>query len=187
MSISADIVASAADRLGIQIQTSLWHSSDRIGRQLTLVHACLLPKPTSSFDGINSGCFPPRAFIGRAVRGAVMHATERDRELIARFAAQRAWLDVPEMMRIRWLAAADEARLLSDEAQMLAISIAARCGERQDALINSFALIAPGLGCLRLVLYHYCKWSIACAHRVLGWRPEGQCQIAFARRPPRGA
>ena len=50
------------------------------------------------------------------------------------------------MMRVRWLAAADEARLLSDEAQMLAISVPARCSERQDALINSFRLIAAGVG-----------------------------------------
>ena|SRR6478672_8484733 len=162
MSISADIVASAADRLGIHIRTSLWHSSDRIGRHLTLVHACLLPKPTSSFDRINSGCFPPRAFVGRAVDGPVMQATERDREFIARFAAQRAWLDVPKMMRVRWLAAADEARLLSDEAQMLAISIPARCSERQGAFINSAGLIAPGIGSLRLVLQNYCEWSITC-------------------------
>jgi len=90
--------------------------SDRIGRQLALVHASILPKPASSFDGINSGRFPPCAFVGRAVRRAVMHATEGDREFIARFAAQRAWLDVSQMMRVRWLAAADEARLLSDEA-----------------------------------------------------------------------
>jgi hypothetical protein len=86
-----------------------------------------------------------------------MHATERDREFIARFAAQRAWLDVPEMMCVRWLAAADEARLLSDEAQMLAISIPARCGERQDALVNSFRLIAAIVECWRLLLYCYCE------------------------------
>jgi hypothetical protein len=96
----------------------------------------------------------------------VMHATERDREFIARFAAQRAWLDVPKMMRVRWLAAADEARLLSDEAQMFAISVPARRSERQDALINSFRPIAAGVRRLRFLLHPgYCEWSTTCASR----------------------
>ena len=98
MSISADIVASAADRLRIQIRTSLWHSSDRIGWHLTLVHACLLPKRASNFDGIDAGGFPPGAFVARAMHGPVMHATERDREFIACFAAQRAWLPALAMI-----------------------------------------------------------------------------------------
>ena len=80
-------MASAADRFRIQIQAGLWHPSDRIGRHLALAHPRLLPKPASSSDGINSSCFPPRAFVGRAVGGPVIDATERDREFIARFAA----------------------------------------------------------------------------------------------------
>src|SRR5262245_23116513 len=81
---------------------------------------------------------------------------------------------MPKMMRVRWLAAADEARLLSHEAQMLAISVSARRSERQDALINSFRLIAAAIGYLRCLLHHYCKWCIACAHRILGGGQRGK-------------
>jgi hypothetical protein len=44
-------------------------------------------------------------FVTGAMRGAVMHAAERDRKFIARPAAQRARLQVAQMMRVRWLAA----------------------------------------------------------------------------------
>ena len=46
------------------------------------------------------------------MRGPVMHAAERHREFIARFAAQRAWLHVAQMVGIGWLSATDEAQLL---------------------------------------------------------------------------
>jgi hypothetical protein len=47
------------------------------------------------------------------MRGPVMHAAERDREFIARFAAQRAWLHVAQMVGIGWLAAAHKAWLFT--------------------------------------------------------------------------
>src|SRR5215510_13609623 len=106
MSISADIAARAADRLGVQSQTGLWGLHDLIGRQSPLLHACLLPKPAGKLHGIDAGGLPPGdAFVASAMRGPVMHAAQRDREFIARFATQGAWLQISEMMWIRWLAA----------------------------------------------------------------------------------
>jgi hypothetical protein len=66
-------------------------------------------KPAGKPHGIDAGGLPPGAFVACAMRGPVMHAAERDREFIARFAAQRAWLHVAQMMGIGWLAAAHEA------------------------------------------------------------------------------
>jgi hypothetical protein len=43
----------------------------------------------------------------------MMPATERNRELIADLAAERTWLGKSEVVRVRGLAAADEARLLA--------------------------------------------------------------------------
>src|SRR6516162_3958647 len=114
MSISADIATRAADRLRVQSRTGLWSLHDLIGRQSPLLHACLLPKPARKLHGIDAGGLPPGAFVARAMRGPVMYAAERDREFIARFAAQRAWLHVAQMVGIGWLAATDKARLLHD-------------------------------------------------------------------------
>jgi hypothetical protein len=50
----------------------------------------------------------------------VMPAAERDRELIARFAAESARLHEPQAVRFGRLATADEAGLLGDEAKVLA-------------------------------------------------------------------
>src|SRR5262249_17150665 len=62
------------------------------------------------------------------------------------FTAERSWLQISKMMRIRWLAAAYEARLSSDEAQVLSVAIAPRRGHREHTLVD-----ASG-GSLRLLL-----------------------------------
>src|SRR3984893_15558549 len=128
MSISADIAARAADRLRVQSQTGLWSLHDLIGRQSPLLHARLLPKPAGKLHGIDAGGLPPGAFVARAMRGPVMHAAERDREFIADLPAERPWLHVSEMMRVRWLAAANEAGLSGDKAQVLPVAIAPPAG-----------------------------------------------------------
>ncbi len=95
--ISADIGARAADRLRVQSQTGLRSLGDRIGRHPSLVHARLLPKPASHFDEIDAGGLPPGAFVACAIGGPVMHAAERDREFIARFAAEGMWFSLREL------------------------------------------------------------------------------------------
>src|SRR6266511_4129160 len=144
MSISADIGARAADRLGVQSRTGLWSLRDRIRRHPTLVHARLLPKPASNFDGIDAGGLPPGAFVADAMHGPVMHAAERDREFVARLAAERARLHVAQMMGIGWLAATDEPRLLHDTAKVLPVAIATRGRHGEDALVDAHRLTGVG-------------------------------------------
>jgi hypothetical protein len=67
----------------------------------------------------------------------VMDAAERHREFIAGLAAERAWLQVSKMMRVRWLAAANEAGLSGDKAQVLPIAIAPRRGNREHTLVDA--------------------------------------------------
>lgn len=78
------------------------------------------------------------------MRGPVMHAAERDREFIARFAAQRAGLHAAQMMGIGWLAATDEAWLLHDVAKVLAVAIAPRGRNHEDALVDALGLTLVG-------------------------------------------
>jgi hypothetical protein len=83
---------------------------------------------------------------------AVMHSAQRDSEFVARFAAERAWLHVPKMMGVRWLAATDETWLLGDVAQMLTVTISTRRSNREDALVDTAGPIICGMGSLRLLL-----------------------------------
>jgi hypothetical protein len=75
----------------------------------------------------------------------VMPATEWDSELVADLAAERAGLGKSEMVGIGGLAAADEARLLHDIAQVLSVAIAPWGSEREDALVNPLCLILIGV------------------------------------------
>jgi hypothetical protein len=82
----------------------------------------------------------------------MMDPAQRNREFVAGLAAERPRLRVPKMMRVRWLAAAHEARLLSDIAQMLPVAIPARCSNREDTFVDAAGLITSGNGSLRLLL-----------------------------------
>src|SRR5262249_4009432 len=98
--------------------------------------ARLFPEPAGNLDRVNAGLPPPRALVVGAMHRTMMPATERDRELIADLAAERTGLGEPEMMGIRGLAAADEARLLGDIAKVLSVAIPTRGRDSEDALIN---------------------------------------------------
>src|SRR5258708_20619288 len=67
----------------------------------------------------------------------MMPATEWDRELIADLAAERARLGKTEVVGVRGLATADEARLLGDIAQVLPGAIPPRRSDREDALVDA--------------------------------------------------
>ena len=71
------------------------------------------------------------------MRGTVMDAAEGNREFIAGLSAQRAWLHVTQMMRIGWLATADEARLAHDITEVLAVPVPSGRGNREDAFVNT--------------------------------------------------
>ena len=74
----------------------------------------------------------------------MMDATEWDRELIADLAAERARLSESQVVGIRGLAAADEARLLGDITKVLPVAIATRGSDREDALVDALRLARVG-------------------------------------------
>src|SRR5262249_19340131 len=103
----------------------------------SLIDAGAFPKLAGDFDWIDAGLFPPGFFVASAMHSAVMRAAERDGEFIAGFAAERARLHKSDVMRIRRLAAAQEARLLHHKAKVVAVAIAARRRHREHGLIDA--------------------------------------------------
>src|ERR1700730_10742445 len=74
----------------------------------------------------------------------MMPTTEWDRELIADLAAKRTWLGKTEVVGVRGLAGADEARLLGDIAQVLPVAVPPRRSDGEDALVDALRLIGGG-------------------------------------------
>ena len=64
---------------------------------------------------------PPIDFLAGPVQLPMMRATQRHGELVADLEAETAGLREPQMVRVAGLAAADEARLLGHEAQVLLV------------------------------------------------------------------
>src|SRR5439155_12801537 len=114
-----------------------------LGLNPSLVDAGVLPKLTGDLDWIDASLLPPRFFIAGAMHSAVMRAAERDGKFIACFAAERARLHKSDVMRIRGLAAAQQAGLLYHKAKVVPVAIAARRRHREHALIDA-DLISAG-------------------------------------------
>src|SRR5262245_47527511 len=102
------------------------------------------PEPAGNLDRVKAGLPPPRALVMGAMHRTMMPATKRDRELIADLAAERARLGETEMMGVRGLAAAHQTRLLGDVAKVLAVAIATRRSDREDALVDALRLTRVG-------------------------------------------
>ena len=83
-----------------------------------------VPERLGHAEGIDADCLPPALFVADAMHFAVVHAAERDGELVARLASERARLRVAQVMRVGWLAATDEACLPGDVAQVLLVAVA---------------------------------------------------------------
>ena len=66
----------------------------------------------------------------------MMTAAERDGELVADFKTQRSGLGKPQVMRIGWLPAADQAGLRSHESQMGFVAKTLGLGDGEKAVIN---------------------------------------------------
>jgi hypothetical protein len=69
--------------------------------------------------------------------GTMVDSTEWHREFIADIAAERGMLGEPEMVWIRWLAAAHEAGLLGDMAQMFLGPDPARLRQGERVLVDA--------------------------------------------------
>src|ERR1700730_1955358 len=98
-------------RFCTSIGSNGWHAR-RVGHNPTLICPGVLPELAGYLKRVNAGCLPPGLLVARAMDRAMMRPAERDRELVARLTAQRARLDKSDVMGIRGLAAAEEARLV---------------------------------------------------------------------------
>src|SRR5215475_4413120 len=105
--------------------------------RLRIIESGLSPELTGDLNGVDAGRPPPGLFVAGAMDRPVMRAAERDGEFVARFAAERPWLQVTKMMRIGLFAAAYEARLLGNVAKVLRLAIATRCSNREDTLVDA--------------------------------------------------
>jgi hypothetical protein len=82
---------------------------------------------------------------------AVMRTAERDGIFIACFSAERARLHKSNVMRIRGLAATQQARLLHHKAKMVPVAIPARRRHREHALIDAYLIGASFIRLANLV------------------------------------
>ena len=74
---------------------------------------------------------------------AMVTAAQRYREFIAYFAAKRRALREAHVMGVRWLPAADQARLLGNETDVIAVADPPRLREGKHALVDFFGAPLP--------------------------------------------
>jgi hypothetical protein len=86
----------------------------------------LKPQRASGCGWINAGARPPNGFVATAVDVAMVPAAERDGELVADLAAERSGLGKSQMVGVRRPSAANQARLLGDRPDVLAVADPAR-------------------------------------------------------------
>ena len=108
-----------------------------LGLDAALIDAGVFPQLAGDLDWIDAGRLPPSSLVAGAMDRAMMDAAERYGEFIAGLAAERARLQVAQVMRVRWLASANQARLLGDRAKMLSVAITPWCRNGEDALVDT--------------------------------------------------
>ena len=86
------------------------------GLDAPLIDAGVFPQLTGDLDWIYAGRLPPGALVTGAMNRAMMDTAERHGEFIARLAAERARLQVAQMMRVGWFSTTDQTWLLGDRA-----------------------------------------------------------------------
>ena len=127
----------------------------------------MLPESMRYGDRVDAGVLPPGRLVADPVQKPVMDATKRNSELIAHLAPERSRLHVLEVMRIAGPAAADEAGLLGDIAQMLLVAMPAWHRNCQYALVDGdwFRRIGGGI-----FYAHGCGDRLRCALLRVGAR-----------------
>ena len=104
---------------------------------MRIIKPGLPPEVAGDPNGIDAGRLPPGLLVASAMDRAVMRAAERDGEFVARFTAERPWLQVAKMMRIGLFAPADETRLLGDITKVLRITITPQFRSNDHALFDA--------------------------------------------------
>jgi hypothetical protein len=102
------------------------------------------PKLPGDFDGIDAGLLPPGFLVTSPMNCAMVDAAKRNGEFIAGLAAKRARLHKSNVRRVRGLAAAQQARLLRHEAEMLLVPVAVGSAQREHALVDPIGLMPLG-------------------------------------------
>jgi hypothetical protein len=97
----------------------------------------LLPQVVRDRRRIDARNLPPGNFVAVAMELTMVAATEWDGELVADFAAERPALRESQVMSIAGLPATDQAGLLGDKPQVVAIADAARLGEGKYRLVDA--------------------------------------------------
>jgi hypothetical protein len=93
------------------------------------------PQRASRNNWIDSFTTPPRSFVPRAVDLAMVTATEWNSEFVAGLACHRSALRETEMMGVRRVTPAYQARLLCHKLDVFAITHAARFRQLQRTFI----------------------------------------------------
>jgi hypothetical protein len=127
----------AIQPIGIRGDLGLGALRCGVGLVLALAPERVFPEPASHLKRIDAGSLPPGALVAGTMNRTMMGATERHRKLIACLATKGAWLHEPQVMSVRRLAAADQARLADYEPKMFLVAVAARHTYRQRTLVDS--------------------------------------------------
>jgi hypothetical protein len=69
-----------------------------------------VPQSVCDHQRVDFLSLPPHLFVASLVQFPMMPATERHSELVTHFEADRSWLCKSQVMRIGWLAPANDAR-----------------------------------------------------------------------------
>ena len=96
----------------------------------------LLPKCLSDVHWFDFQTLPPDHFIASLMQLSMMTAAERYGEFVADFKTERSGLREPQVMRIGWLSAADEARLRGNKSQMGFVTKAFGLCNGENALVD---------------------------------------------------
>jgi|SRR5689334_15273386 hypothetical protein len=104
------------------------------------------PQITSDNHRINARFKPPLSFIAATVNLAMVSPTQRNGELIAGLAAERTSLCKSQVMCVRWLPAADKARVFGNHSHVISVPNPAQFRDSQNALIDPCRPQPPSLG-----------------------------------------
>ena len=92
---------------------------------------------------------------------AMMDTAEGHGEFIAGLAPKRPGLQVAQVMRVGWLATANEAWLLGDRAKVLSVAVATRCGHCEYTLVDAVRVSVDSCGGDRLCTsYSVSFWMV---------------------------
>jgi hypothetical protein len=94
------------------------------------------PQRASGDGWINSGVSPPCGFVAASMNLAMVSSTQGDGELIAHLTAECTDLRNSEVVGIRWLSPANQARVVGDSLGVIPVANLPRLGQGQLAFID---------------------------------------------------